>query len=255
LAFFVLVIGSVAILARYRTLNVDAIALGLTFGAVLSFAAATNLRQVHYVVPFYSLLCVFLAWAVASYIQRVGLQNPLGWRRWGVGTVVLFGAACFIGDATYAIELSAAPLSGIRSFAATQPLDSATLYVIAPNYMAATFAFYARDVDVHYGGFAQADHPEIWRRDGEVAAWNKPSAVSDELRVITREAGHYKYLDFIVDDRAANMYSMPFGKVWLLLNQIEAGYPLLAHTRYPGRYEPISVYRFLLGTASRPNPG
>lgn len=251
LAFFLFVIGSVAILARYRMLNVDAIALGLAFAAMLSFAVATNLMQAHYVVPFYSLLCVFLAWAAASYLHRVGSENPLEWRRWGVGTVVLLSAACSIGDATYAMGLSAAPLSGIRSFVAAQPLDSATLYLIAPNYMAATFAFYARDVDVHYRGFAQADHPEIWRLDSEVAAWSKPSAVSDELRVIAREAGHHKYLDFVVDDRATNMHSIPFGKVWLLLNQIAARYPLLAHARYAGRYEPISVYRFLL-SAPRP---
>lgn len=252
LVFLLFVIAALAILARKCDLNADAVALGLIFAGILAFAAADNLRILHYIVPFYGLLCVSLAWAITSCIRHVSSEDPVGWRRWGVGIAALFGAAFLIGDFTYAAGLNA-PLSGIRSFVATRPLDPETLYVIAPNYMAATFAFYARNSGVRYSGFVQTDHPEIYRLQDEASAWGKPTVISDEIQMIARESDRYRYLDFVVDDDATNMASIPFGKVWLLLHRLEARYPLLARSRYGGRDEPISVYRFLLRTRSRPS--
>jgi 4-amino-4-deoxy-L-arabinose transferase-like glycosyltransferase len=246
LTLFFFVVLAIAALVRDRIVNVDALALGSIVFLVLLFAAAENLRILHYVLPFYGLFSVALAWIIASFIQQIMRQDLQGWRRWGLGVAVVSAAACAIGDVTAVVHANAIPLSGIRTFVATQPLQSTTLYVIAPDYLAATFAFYARDTHVRDLGFVQVQHPEVYALQGMQADWGRPSAVADGLRTIAREAGHYRYLDLVINDYAASNAAVAFGKVWQLRNALERRYRLLGFWHYAGTFEPVSVYRFAI---------
>jgi hypothetical protein len=129
----------------------------------------------------------------------------------------------------------------------SQPLDPATLYVMIPDDITATFAFYARDAHVAYTAFGQTDHPEIYKF-GRGARLYATSAVRAAVIRLDRNARAYAYLDLIVDDEADSakvsrgvLYRSPARE---LLDSMKARYPLVARAHYPGRLEAVTVYRF-----------
>jgi 4-amino-4-deoxy-L-arabinose transferase-like glycosyltransferase len=233
-------------LTRSRSLRSDPCVLALIFLSVLVLILAENLVAVRYVVPFYGLLCVFFAWVIAEATAYVQMRNPLAWHRGGVQAVIALFALVLVGNAAFAFGNSAVPKSGIRSLVRAGPLDRSALYVIAPDYDAPTFAFYARDAGVASHGFVRWSHPEIFRLDGYAKDWSTSDAVDGALGEMARESRHYKYLDVLVDEYAHDQGRVFYGKVWQLLNRLERRYRLVSYTRYPGRYEPISEYRFLI---------
>jgi hypothetical protein len=246
IAFALLIAAMLCMVARDRALNADAVALELIFLGALLFAAIEGLRVLHYIVPFYGLACVFFAWVTASALRDLASTLVSGSRRVAIAGLGIVAALLFVGDVVDVAAANENPASGMRSFAAAKPVDPSTYYLIAPDYLAASFAFYVRPPAITYGAFAQHDRPEIYRLENQVDVWNNPDAVADEMQRLAREARTYRNLDYVVDAHAKDMARIPFGKVWKLLAQLERTYPLVSTERFPGRLETISVYRFRL---------
>lgn len=247
LLFLGVILVAVVALVRSASMKPDACILAAIFLALLAIMSVENQMAVRYVLPLYGPLCVFLASVIAEFGTLVKSQDPSGWSRFRAGWVVaVLSAVLFIGDAAYAISNSAVPKSGIRSLLAGSSPDPATLYIIAPDYLASTFAFYSRNAHVIPHGFVRWEQPEFFRLSGYSTDWSRADAVRSAVAEVVSGARHYKYLDLIVDDYAQNQGEVPYGKVWQLLKQLEARYQLVSHTRFPGRYEAVSDYRFLV---------
>jgi 4-amino-4-deoxy-L-arabinose transferase-like glycosyltransferase len=242
------VIVGLVILLRSRPINRDAVAVGALFFVALFLISAADILAVRYVIPFYGLLCVFLAWTIAGSFAVVGSTESGGGQRLGVVVASLACVAIGFGEIAYVAGTSSAPKSGIRTFIAAKPLDPATLYMVAPDYLAPTFAFYTQDDPVSYTGFVRTSRPQIFSLAGYGAEWRKSNAVDNGLLGVADDAHRYTYLDLIVDEYAKDNGAVPYGKVWTLLNLLKARYPLISQTRYAGRDEPISVYRFALNS-------
>ncbi len=245
-AFMSIVVLAVIVLARAPTPKPDACALGIIFFPIPLLLSAEKLAAIRYVFPFCGLLYVFLGWVIVDFVARLRSEDASAWGRWGAAVATLVLVIFLASDVAFALENGSVPKSGIRSFVAAQRLDPANLYVIAPDYLAPTFAFYARHTNVRFLGFARIYKPEMYTLGGYSSIWRDPAAVGKALKVIAREANHYAFLDLLVDESAKDEYRFPFGKTWQLLHELRRRYPMVAHTRYPGRCEPLSVYRFAL---------
>lgn len=239
LAFAVL-LGIVALLVvalRRGTNRTDAAVLGAMFVAMLIAIDARDLMQIRYLYPLYPLFCAAVAVPVASLLTS----------RAAVAAAALAGAVVLAGDAAFAVSIASAPKSGIRALAAQRPPDAATLYVVAPDYLAATAAYYMRDAAPALYGFARDDRPEIFRLDGYAALWNDPGAVARAEAAIERAAKGKRAIVFIVDRYAANEGTIPYGKVWQLLERVRRRYASAGRSGYDGRYETVDAYRFRAG--------
>jgi 4-amino-4-deoxy-L-arabinose transferase-like glycosyltransferase len=238
---------ALARLVMARRINADATAMGLMYAVALALVAGAGRFGVRYIAPFIGLFCVFLAWIVAAWFERVRLERPSQWARWGAAVTAVLCLFMVSEDVVFALHTAGMPESGIRTFVRSQPLDPATLYVIAPDYITATFAFYARDAQVAYTAFGQTDHPEIFRYGHDTSIY-APAAVRDAIIALDKKAGGHEYLELIVDD-AGNSEKMSRGRLYRsparrLLDSMRARYPLLAQRQYPGRLESVTVYRF-----------
>jgi 4-amino-4-deoxy-L-arabinose transferase-like glycosyltransferase len=230
----------------WRKVNSDAIAMGSIYAVALALVSAAGRFNVRYVAPFEGLFCVFLAWLVAAWFQRIILEHLPEWRRFGIAATATICAFILTEDLIFVAHTARLPKSGIRTFVASAPLDPATLYMMAPDYIAATFAFYAQGERAAYTAFPQTDHPEVYRY-GDASLYG-PNAVRDALAELQRKARDYRYLDLVVDDDT-NVQRVSQGvlhrsPVRQLLDSIKARYPLVARAHYPGRLESITVYRF-----------
>jgi hypothetical protein len=96
-----------------------------------------------------------------------------------------------------------------------------TLYVIAPDYLASTFAFYARDASVTFHGFVRWEPPEVLGIAGYAGDWSKSSVVGDTLSSIAREGHCFECLDIVADQHARNQGEVHYGRVSQLLNRLE----------------------------------
>jgi uncharacterized membrane protein len=249
LAIVLIVFLAVALasLVISRRVNADATAMGLMFAIALALVSVAGRLNVRYVVPFEGLFCVFLAWIVAASFGRAALEHSSRPPRWAVvltATVALF---MLTEDVIFAAHTARLPKSGIRTFVTSQPLDPATLYVVVPDYMTATFAFYARNPRIAYTAFGQTDHPEIFRYGNDARNYG-PHAVRDAVARLGRMARAYAHFDMLVDDAADKrvisggvLYRTPSRR---LLDSMESRYPLVTRTYYPGRLESVTVYRF-----------
>ena len=245
--FLVLVCGALVVTGK-SVARSDAGALGAIVLAAVIADAAANLRQVRYVEPFYGLLCVFFAASFVLLAARLAAEHSVLTRRWGTGIACLLSAVFLGGDVAFALENSAVPRSGIRTFAASGPPTGSTLFVLAPDYLAPTFAFYTRGLPVRFIGFPRVVHPEIFTLAGYEASWSAPHAVDNTLAAIARESktGTFRYLDVIVQDDVESVGYLDYGRTWDLLRAVELRYKLLGRTRYSGKWEFISVYQFAL---------
>ncbi len=242
------------LLTRRTILKSSAAAVGTIFLVMVFLVSATGLDRVRYVFPAYALQCVFLAWIVWEPRKLVCRTLSLQGRRWAAAVAVLLILLFVGGDVDEVLGNSAIPRSGIRSFAA-DGLRGDTLYVLAPDYLAPTFAYYARNSHVAFLGFARVDHPEILALEGYAAVWQAPDAVDNAVSAVARAAKAYRYVDLIVDDTAGDAASMPYGKTWQFLEKIEGRYQLVSKRTYPGVWEPVTVYRFAVWSARADNAG
>jgi hypothetical protein len=234
-------------LVMSRRINADAIAMGSFYAVALALIAAAGRLGIRYIAAFVGLLYVFLAWIVTAWSERIALERPSQWARWGAAVTAVLCLFIVTEDIVFSFHMAGMPESGIRTFVRSQPLDPTTLYVIAPDYMTATYAFYARDAKVAYTAFGQTDHPEIFRY-GRGASIYSPGAVRNAIIVLGKKASTYAYLDLIVDD-ASDVAKVSRGRLYRsparrLLDSMRDRYPLLAQTHYPGRLESVTVYRF-----------
>jgi 4-amino-4-deoxy-L-arabinose transferase-like glycosyltransferase len=241
---FIAIIIAGLFFTRRTILTSPAAAMGAVFLILVFLVSAAGLMRIRYVLPAYGLQCVFLAWIVSQSWDVVRRADSVRWQRWGIATAITLLLALFVfSDFDAALANSAVPRSGIRTFAA-EGLQDDTLYLVAPDYLAPTFAYYARSLPLTFLGFARVEHPEVLTLDGYRRLWNAPEAVDDALNAVARAAPRYQNLDVIVDQNARNEGRMPYGKTWILLEQLKRRYRLLGARRFPGVWEPITVYRF-----------
>ncbi len=241
---------ALARLVMSRQLNADAIAMGAMYAVALTLISGAGRLNVRYAVLFEGLLCVFLAWLVAAWFERIAREYPSQWARWGA---VLTAVVCLFivtEDVIFAAHTAGMPKSGIRTFVGSRPLDADTLYVIVPDYLTATFAFYARDAHVAYAAFPQSDHPEIFKFGNDASPY-APGAVANAVNRVSSRARGDDYIDVIVDD-TADLEKVSNGRVYRsptreFLDSMKARFPLVARTRYPGRMESVTVYRLRAG--------
>lgn len=237
---------STVLLIRSGAIKTDSASLALVFLSVLVLATAENLLEVRYVLPLVGLLYAYLGWAAVQFAARLAAEDPAGWRR-SRAALAVGAAIMLLAGGSYTFADNMRPKSGIRTLVKDEQVVPSTLYVIAPDYLGSTFAFYTRNSPVEMQGFVRAKHPEVFRLSHYAADWNDPAAVKDAEQTVALEASRYQYLAFIVDERAQDMGSVPYGKVWQLLNDFTGRYRLISRKQYGGRWESISEYRFLLG--------
>ncbi|HKE38102.1 MAG TPA: glycosyltransferase family 39 protein [Candidatus Baltobacteraceae bacterium] len=251
-ALFVAVLAPGAVVAlRTRGWQSDAFALGAVSICAILAVASTGLLVVRYVLPFCSLFYVCLAWLLTLTARQLESNDPSTWRRWRAPVTAVLTAALVYANTAYTLAETRLPRSGIRTFLTTVPVDPRTLYVIAPDYAAPEFAYYARDSGARFIGFARIDRPEIFVLDDYEAIWNDGTLVSKVQAAIASRAAQFRYLDVVVDDNARDQYHIPFSRVRQLITALQQQYDLVERRDYPGRWEPISVYRFRLTVESR----
>jgi hypothetical protein len=243
-AFVALLLVALVALVRARVVERDPFVLAAIFVAMLLAVTSANLMTPRYVLPYYGLACVFLGWLLARF-GALAVAETAPPRRWGIWAAALLGLVLVAGDAAGAIATSRTPKSGIRSIAHRPVVDAATLYVIAPDYLASTFAYYARDSRANYAGFVRWDQPEVFRLENYAADWNRTDAVDRTLERIAAAPRRYTLLNIVVDDRARDEGQLAYGRIHEMLHRISARYRLLSRTQHAGRYESVSEYRFL----------
>ncbi|MBV8490864.1 MAG: glycosyltransferase family 39 protein [Candidatus Eremiobacteraeota bacterium] len=248
LAAVVLLLAAIAVVARARRIDAGAAVLGTIFLATLLWTTALDLLAARYVVPCYPLLCVFFGSTLAQ--LAILVEVPPAFRPYVRAVAIATACVVAAGNVAFALSDSSMPKSGMRSLAKGAGLDSRTLYVIAPDYMAATFFYYARGVAVTFRGFVRDEHPEIFKLDDYVADWTRPGAVDDAVAAIAARAPEFRCIDVLVDSYARDQAAMPYGKAWELLHRLERRYRLTAHTLYPARYEPVDSYVFATARGS-----
>ena len=214
----------------------------------LLWTTALDLLAARYVVPCYPLLCVFFGSTLAQ--LAILVEVPPAFRPYVRAVAIATACVVAAGNVAFALSDSSMPKSGMRSLAKGAGLDSRTLYVIAPDYMAATFFYYARGSAVTFRGFVRNEHPEIFKLDDYVADWTRPGAVDDAVAAIAAQAPEFRCIDVLVDSYARDQAAMPYGKAWELLHRLERRYRLTAHTLYPARYEPVDSYVFATARGS-----
>lgn len=235
-----------AILALSRSsLQSDCAAIGaIALAAIATVSAIGGLTAVRYVLPFCTLLYVFVAWLFVSLAAKVRRDDLAAWSRWGVPLTALFAAALVVADVRSAILDGRTPFSGMRTFLRSIPPDARTLYLIAPDYVAPDFAYYSRGTNARFIGFARLNHPEYYVLDDYEQLWNDPALMQRMLQTIAAQPRKIRYLDVVADSWAHDSYRIPFGKVHQLVAELERRYPLVSRSQYAGRWEPITVYRF-----------
>jgi hypothetical protein len=244
LAFVLAVQAAFAVLLRARALERGPLVPGVIFLIVLAAEAAQNLTESRYALPYFGLACVSLGWVFARAGALIAAASFPAWRRWERGVVAAAVLLVIGADVASAVATSALPKSGIRDLVRAAPPDGSTLYVLAPDYLASTFAFYTRAAPPPSAGFVRWRRPEVFRLAGYAADWNAPDAVDQTLRAIANAP--QPRLDVIVDARARDSGRVPYGKVQALLDALERRYRLLSRTPHPGRYEAVCDYRFAL---------
>ena len=224
----------------------DSTALGAIALCTIVVIAGAGLTITRYVLPFSTLFYIFLAWIFVSFAQKLAQEDVVAWRKFGIPAAAFLTVALVAVNATYVPAAASIPRSGIRTFVASVPIQSDTLYLIAPDNDAPGFAYYARDTNAQFIGFARLRHPEYYVLDGYAGLWNDPSLLPKTMGAIAGESRQFRYLEVVADRTAQDQYHVRFGRVWELVAELKRRYPFVSRTDYDGSWEPISVYRFLL---------
>jgi Dolichyl-phosphate-mannose-protein mannosyltransferase len=223
-------------------------ALAVAFVCAALFEAAQDARVMFAFAPLGWVCVAFWVASLASRVRARLASNPNALRAAWVAAAVL--ALIFVeveGVAALRFD-GAANASGIRPFLAAGA-SADTLYVIAPDFMAPTFGYYARNThDVAEHGFAQWEHPEYIDLAGMVAGWNAPSLDADtEARIAATR--RLRYLDLVIADEAWGLHDtarLPLSRTAQLLHDLRRRYRFVDSHAFEGREEPIVVYRFVL---------
>jgi 4-amino-4-deoxy-L-arabinose transferase-like glycosyltransferase len=244
LLFGLVLAAALAVVVRARRLQPVPLALGVLFLVMLALIAAQNLLENRYALPYLGVGYAGAGWILACAASALRTAQPSAWRRWGQIGAVTFASLLVGSDAASAVLTSRIPKSGIRTIAHAPSADAATLYVLAPDYLASTFAFYARDTAPNVAGFVRWDQPEIFRLAAYAADWNRADAVDRTLARVRAAPARITEVDLVIDDRAGDSGGVPYGRVSDLLARLRGRYRLLDRSAHPGRYEAVTEYRF-----------
>jgi hypothetical protein len=239
-----LIVAGIVLLVVHRVRVSEAGSLGIVFLAVLLVTTALEPPDERYAIAYCALLYVALAQIFIQLIELLRREDPAGWEEWGKAMPLVLAAIFVATDVEFAVQKASVPKSGIATFAATK-MDGSTLYVIAPDYIAPTFAFYTRSRPVTYRGFIRLSNPHGFPAEGYDAQWGDRAIVDHAVNTILHESKKFHYVVVVADQRALRMPN-PYRQTAHLLALLRSRYSLVGIESYAGRMEPVSVYRFMV---------
>ena len=101
-------------LVASRRVNADAMAMGGIYAVALALISAAGRLNVRYAVLFEGLLCVFLAWIVVAWFERVAREYPSQWARWGAALSAVIGLFIVTEDVIFALRISGSQVRARR---------------------------------------------------------------------------------------------------------------------------------------------
>lgn len=232
----------IAAALHFGPVRANASILAGVFVTVLLLEAAAGWSDIRYVYPFYALFAVFEAGIFVQLWDVVNERGTLMPRALAVSAACV--AVILTGKAAATAVASAAPHSGIRTLVSADPPKPRALYVIAPDYMAATFAYYVRNRPVPFIGFVRIRDPEFFNARGYARDWNDSSALTNVECYISRASSRYRSLVYVADRGTRDQWHIPYAKTWQLLAFLKARYPLEVSRSFAGTNESVSEYRF-----------
>ena len=218
--------------------------LGAAFLCIIALIAGLGLTDLRYVYPFYGLIAVFEAWAIVGAYSAIRAKNLI-WRSVGAAAGSLVAIFTLALGVTSAIA-AATPHSGIRTLVAADPPTPRSAYVVAPDYIAATFFYYTRERKPAYIGFVRENNAEFFRAAGYARDWNDPFALQRTECSIAALSRVHPTLIYVVDKRAHNQWHVPYARVWNLLAFLKTHYALNAVHAFAGSNESVLEYRFIV---------
>jgi dolichyl-phosphate-mannose-protein mannosyltransferase len=179
--------------------------------------------------------------ADAAHVARPSQRRAIAWLgRPLVGLVIVLTVV--LGSA-YAGYLGIVERSGVRSVVRAEAHSANTVFLLAPDYLLATFRFYAPDLPAH--GFVHWTLPLAETPSEYADAWTRPMPVEATLERIQREAeGSFDYLAFVIEPGPYPNIRLPYDLSEAVLERLRERYPLIRTAEYPGRNERVVLYVF-----------
>jgi 4-amino-4-deoxy-L-arabinose transferase-like glycosyltransferase len=245
----ILAVSGLLLAVRRRLLGRDVASLGILY--VIAFIVISwSLLMVRYTFPFFGILCVCLGAVLAAMRAALMIADPLGWRRFGAIAAAALTVALLAGSALYTVDRAKNPKSGFRTMARSGAVDRNTLYVIAPDYMVATFAFYNRNAQANYVGFVHPRGGEVYNPAG-LRDWSDPTVLQHALNSVVASTHGHKYLSLLVDRSVlAGDYKL-YRPVVPFINALKGRYAFIGSVEYPGSDESVVEYRFDAASLNR----
>ncbi|WP_157770079.1 glycosyltransferase family 39 protein [Ruegeria marisrubri] len=189
------------------------------------------------------------------WLARAGrLAEERGWR-W-LQPLPAGLAALFVWTLVYLWDfatLDRLPKSGIPAFVAEAGVDpDDTLYLFNPDFLAPTFGYYTRDLDVPMFGFARLQDPHIFKPADYAEMWNRDEAVEETLELIRAKSREgFERLALVEGGNCKELEDkgqMRYSRVWELRAAVDDAYAPLTTTSYPARSECVAVTMYDLQT-------
>jgi 4-amino-4-deoxy-L-arabinose transferase-like glycosyltransferase len=246
-----LVWGAYLLLRRVRGLPLNPPGAIAAFGfctvAGTFVQAALSMREDRYLLVNAPTAWVWVAAIVSMFLTSVARAHS--WRRFaGIAAIVAF-AILILPKEIGARAPVPANQSGMRALAPRAiAVDRThrTLFVIAPDYIGATFGYYVASVTgAQAVGFVRWEHPEIFITKGYRDLWIAPDAVpAAERRILAAMATGYDRLCLVRDDDLSDRGAMPYSKTKQLRAWLRATYRQISTARAIGRQESVSMEVF-----------
>ena len=236
--------------SRKMLLNISEVVLCMSFvlySMMLTFFSYSG----RYMFPLTPIAWVsYSGWCVAlfRYIKHRWSERRIRFSRQLI--LVLLGLLFIFPNFNYALSLGNIDKSGVRSLATDLQERSLknTVYLLSPDYLGITFAYYFRQQPVQLHGFPDWDRPEIFSPKGHAEEWQSPTLISDAEKQIQEEAnkGSLKLALIQKSGIIPDLGEMRYSRANQLLSQLKQTYPLIAKDSYPGHTESVTLYLFSL---------
>ena len=213
------------------------------FLAAVALEDALNFREIRYVYPFYPLFMVFAAWVLLTAGESMWKIAGL----WSRSLVAACGLALMIATlrfGTAAAFEGAKTHSGIRTLVRAEAGDTGRFYVIAPDYLSATFFYYTRGQGTPFIGFARLHDSQYLIPAGYAATWNDPLVLQRAECAISDAGKRYRTFSYVADVFTGDSGQLPYSKTWKLLDFLKAHYALETQRSFSGIDESVFEYRF-----------
>lgn len=227
-----------------------ALLLNLTVLLAASMLASLSYTR-RYMFPFAPLAWVVYSSSVINLLQCIDTQWNGRFSRLGKQiVVVLLVITIAVPNVKYAIALGNISKSGIRSLAADvqKNLPEKSIYLINPDYLSPTFAYYFPQNPVKIYGVGRWNRPEIFSPQGYAEVWQKPTLISDIEQNLKKEIQNGYIQLFLVQERGVinNLGKMNYSRANEVLPRLKQSYSLLEQTDYRGVNESVTLYKFAL---------